>query len=96
MAANTWHAFTEQNIKDNASSSAGVYRIDTRDDCIYVGQASDIESRLLEHVRGQSDQSGCIKRWKSSLFLYVLISSKKDRDDREQKWIDEKKPKCNK
>ena len=66
------------------------------DDCIYVGQASNLESRLLEHVRGQSDQSGCIKRWKSSLFRYVLVSGKKDRDDREQKWIDDNNPKCNK
>ena len=95
MVANTWHAFTEQSIERNASTSGGVYRIDTRDDCIYVGQASNIRRRLLEHVRGESDQSGCILRNKATLFRYELIADKNDRDEREQELIDNLDPECN-
>ena len=96
MAEKTWHRFTEQSIKENAPDSAGVYQIDAGSTVVYVGQSQTIKSRLLEHKKGDSDQSGCINGQGSDWFRYELIADEKKRLEREQELVEALNPVCNK
>ena len=95
MAEKTWHRFTEESIQENASNSAGVYQIDAGSTVVYVGQSRTIRDRLLEHKKGESDQSGCINGQGSDWFRYELIADEKKRLEREKELIEELNPVCN-
>ena len=52
--------YTESDILRYTPKSPGVYRIYNRILGVYVGEAENMEERLLRHCRGYSDKSGCI------------------------------------
>jgi excinuclease UvrABC nuclease subunit len=70
FAATTGFAFSEFGIATYAPRKSGVYGIYNGTTWIYVGEAQDIEARLYEHRRGQSDQSSCILRQVPTHFLF--------------------------
>ena len=90
-----WYGFSEQAIQNNVPHSPGVYRIATSHSEVYVGQSTDLQHRLLEHVRGESDQSACIKRNGATIFLYAIRYDQGNRSDLEEEWITRYKPICN-
>lgn len=59
---NTAYNFSEQGIARYAPRESGVYGIYNSTNWIYIGESQDMEARLYEHLRGQSDQSGRILR----------------------------------
>ena len=44
-------AFTAISVQNNAPSSSGVYGLSNSDEWIFIGEASNIRSALLEHLR---------------------------------------------
>ncbi|MGD0571115.1 MAG: GIY-YIG nuclease family protein [Candidatus Sulfotelmatobacter sp.] len=54
---NSAFTFTEQGIAKYAPRNSGVYGIYNASRWIYIGESKDMEGRLYEHLRGQSDQS---------------------------------------
>jgi excinuclease UvrABC nuclease subunit len=86
--------FTAAGIIASAPRSSGVYGIFNENEWIYVGESADMETRLLEHVRGTSDQSGCILRRKPTGFLCEPCSEL-TRTLRELVLIRELSPTCN-
>ena len=87
------YSFTEDGIQQNAPIDGGVYLIHSETKWVYAGQASNLDRRLKEHVRGTSDQSRCIRRHNAKYFRYEVIDG--DRDDREKELINQYKPTCN-
>lgn len=87
--------FTEQGILTYAPKSSGVYGIYNDSEWIYVGEAEDIEARLCEHLRGQSDQSPCIKRRKPTIYGYERCDAS-TRLTKEKALRVELNPHCNK
>ena len=64
---NHWHSYSEQGIEGYAPDSSGIYFIvrikyKTNDkfECVYIGEATDIKERLLQHCKGTSEESTCI------------------------------------
>jgi excinuclease UvrABC nuclease subunit len=89
-------AFTEHMIKMVAPTSAGVYGIHNGRIWVYVGEAQNIEERLLSHVRGESDQSVCIFTNAPTQFLWELVpGGQLSRRVRESTLIEELRPACN-
>jgi excinuclease UvrABC nuclease subunit len=56
----TAFTFTEQGIAKYAPRHSGVYGIYNSSKWIYVGESKDMEARLYEHLRGESNQSARI------------------------------------
>jgi excinuclease UvrABC nuclease subunit len=67
--------FTERGIAQYSPTRSGVYGIYNNRTWIYVGEAGDIQARLLEHVRGQSTESGCILQNNPTSFTYELVEA---------------------
>jgi len=91
---NTGFPFTEAGIAANAPRSSGVYGIYKPNTWIYVGESGDIQARLYEHLRGQSEQSGCILGYNPTGFIFEL-SAAANRVARERTLIAELNPVCN-
>jgi hypothetical protein len=89
-------AFNERMILAVATKGSGVYGIKNLSKWIYVGEAQDIENRLLAHVRGESDQSQCIFNYSPVHFVFEPIpGGALLRKGRERLLILELKPLCN-
>ena len=86
--------FSETGVAGCAPRESGVYGIYNNATWIYVGEAQDIEGRLYEHLRGQSDQSRCILGYQPTRFLFEKLDAK-NRTARETALIRELFPKCN-
>ncbi len=60
-----WHAYSEYGIKGYAPKTAGVYCIirivNDVIQWIYIGEAKNVQERLLDHYNGKSDKSKHIK-----------------------------------
>lgn len=91
----TTYPFSEAGIAAYAPTVSGVYGIYNSDVWIYVGEAGDMEKRLYEHYRKQSDQSGRIWAWKPTGFVFEKVAGELARKAREQALIAELKPKAN-
>ena len=95
--------FTEEKVKDNVSTSAGVYLLwiqlkNEKWRCFYVGQAKNINDRLLEHLSDE-EENECIMENVTKYvcgFEYAIISKQSDRDGAEKFLYDNYDPKCNK
>ena len=93
--------YTEEGIGRDAPCSPGVYwiaqvHLETGQiKYIYVGQATDIRGRLVEHVRGESDQSECINYRLPDHFFYEVIHDPDARTFRERALIASLDPDCN-
>src|SRR4051812_7701012 len=92
--AKTGYSFTETGIAAAAPRQSGVYAIYNNTEWIYVGESRDIEARLFEHLRGESDQSARILRRNPTGFGYELCDST-TRVAREAGLIVELSPTCN-
>ena len=90
-----WWPFTEAAIKEHGPNWAGVYAIGGGETWIYIGEGKDIQDRLLQHVSGQSDQSGCIFASSPDKFSYELWDEEGARLRREAALIELYDPICN-
>jgi excinuclease UvrABC nuclease subunit len=89
-------AFTEAMILRVAPTGSGVYGIHDGKRWLYVGEAQNIEQRLLSHQRGESDQSACILRNNPTHFVWEMVTGGVlSRQARERQLIAELSPACN-
>ena len=86
--------FTEGGIASFAPRESGVYGIYNSGEWIYVGEAKDMEARLYEHLRKQSEQSARIWRRNPTSFLFERCDAK-TRTAWEAQLIAELDPTCN-
>ncbi|MGO9840462.1 MAG: GIY-YIG nuclease family protein [Candidatus Acidiferrales bacterium] len=95
FSSNTGFSFSERGIATYAPRESGVYGIYDSSEWIYIGEARDIEARLYEHLRGQSDQSARILRRRPTHFIFERCDYL-TRITREAALIRELDPVCNK
>lgn len=86
--------FSEQGIAKYAPRDSGVYGIFNDREWIYIGEAKDMETRLYEHVRGQSEQSTRISRRNPTSYVFERCDAA-TRVKREVALIRELDPVCN-
>jgi excinuclease UvrABC nuclease subunit len=67
---NTAFTFTEQGIAKYAPRGSGVYGIYNSSKWIYIGESKDIEARLYEHLRRESDQSARILKHNPTAYAF--------------------------
>jgi len=99
----SFHQLTEENIRRFVPTSAGVYLLwvqlkSEKWRCYYVGQAEDLEQRLLDHI-STNEPNDCIKEYVSkhiSGFEYAKVGGQSDRDGVEKFLYDHYSPECNK
>jgi excinuclease UvrABC nuclease subunit len=94
FSSSTGYSFTERGIASYAPRESGVYGIYNNSEWIYIGEAKDIEARLYEHIRGQSDQSARILRRNPTGYLFERCDAL-TRTSREAQLIRELDPVCN-
>lgn len=69
--------------------------------CRYVGETDNLEERTQAHFR-DDEQNECLKDFmqseKTKIMIYELMpnSDKSERFEKEEEWINNYKPKCNK
>jgi predicted GIY-YIG superfamily endonuclease len=95
FATNTSYPFTEAGIATYAPRRAGVYGICNSLKWIYIGESEDMEARLYAHLRGESDQSGCILRNGPTSYVFEICDGVTARLAREAALIRELHPSCN-
>lgn len=88
----THHAFTETGIAAFAPTASGVYGIYKNGEWIYIGESENIETRLYEHYRRQSDQSPRIWARSPIGFVFERVAGEQARKARERALIVELKP----
>jgi excinuclease UvrABC nuclease subunit len=94
--------YNEAEVKTSVPRSAGVYLLwlklkNDKWQCFYVGQADDLERRLVEHLV-DSEENKCIKTHaKSDVcgFKYAEIAMQSNRDGIEKYLYDHYMPDCN-
>jgi len=103
----TWSSFhntyNEAEVKAHVPRSSGVYLVwvklkDGKWRCFYVGQADELQKRLLDHL-SDSETNECIKKQLSQYicgFEYAEVSRQSERDGIEKYLYDHYKPECNK
>ncbi len=102
----TWSAAfpfqEEQNVKDNAPADKGIYLllvqlINDKWRCIYVGQSTNIQSRLLEHL--SNDENNKNFKGQSSKYIcgfkYCLVEQQEARNGIEKFLYNYFKPEYN-
>jgi excinuclease UvrABC nuclease subunit len=85
------YVFSEAGIAAYAPRESGVYGIYKEGTWIYIGEARDIEARLYEHLRGESDQSARILRQRPTGFIFERCDAR-TRTTREAQLIAELTP----
>jgi excinuclease UvrABC nuclease subunit len=88
------YEFSETGIAKYAPRESGVYGIYKDGTWIYVGEAKDMETRLYEHLRLQSDQSLRIWAQSPTHFIFERCDARM-RTIREAQLIRELNPVCN-
>lgn len=98
----TLRDFNSENARRYVPTSAGVYLLwmklkngDWR--CYYVGQATNLEERLLAHL-STSETNACIKNHVDqhvNAYCYASVGKQSDRDGIEKYLYDTYKPECN-
>lgn len=100
----TFHTpYKEFQVNKYVPREAGIYLLwvklkNTRWSCFYVGQARNLETRLLEHLSSE-EENECIEENVSKYicgFEYAKISKESDRDGIEKYLYDCYSPECNK
>jgi excinuclease UvrABC nuclease subunit len=94
FSGTTGFSFTESGIASYAPRESGVYGIYNSGEWIYIGEAKDIEARLYEHVRLQSEQGLRISRRNPTHFIFERCDAR-TRVTREAALIRELDPVCN-
>jgi len=98
----TFQRLTEENIEKYVPTSAGVYLLwvklkSGKWRCYYVGQAKNLEERLLAHI-STSEPNKCIKNKVSKYicgYEYARVGKYGDREGIEKFLYDHYKPECN-
>lgn len=98
----TLRDFTSDNVQAFAPTSAGVYLLWVKLQngnwrCYYVGQASNLEQRLLSHL-SFSESNDCIKNHVAhhiNAYCCATVANQSDRDGIEKFLYDHFKPECN-
>jgi hypothetical protein len=90
----TTFPFTEAGIAKYAPRESGVYGIFNGTEWIYIGEGKDMEARLYEHVRLQSDQGARIARRNPTGYVFERCDAL-TRVSREAQLIRELHPVCN-
>jgi excinuclease UvrABC nuclease subunit len=90
----TGFTFSESGIATYAPRESGVYGIYNSGEWIYIGEAKDMEARLYEHFRKQSEQSARIWRRNPTLYIFERCDAA-TRTAREGQLIRELRPTCN-
>jgi len=92
---------TPDTVQKIVESKPGVYRMSSkRNDgkyyVFYVGQATDVRARLLQHL-GDNEENECIRseRVKDCVFRFTYVDSQRERDSVESQTIQEYNPNCN-
>lgn len=85
------YSYTEGAIRVSAPRASGVYMIFNRTEYIFVGEAGDMRSRLLEHLKGDNE---CIVAHHPVYFNYELCSENR-RAKRRADLIERLRPICN-
>ena len=94
--------YTKDIVNSNAPESAGIYLLvvklkDGNWKIFYVGKASNLNERLLQHLSNE-EPNICIRKKveeKVCGFLYALVSKETDRDGIEKYLYDHYKTECN-
>lgn len=86
--------FSEAGIASYAPRESGVYGIYNSKEWIYIGEAKDMEARLYEHLRLQSNQGVRISRRNPTYFIFERCDYL-TRISREAELIRELDPTCN-
>jgi len=94
FSSTTGFAFSEFGIASYAPRESGVYGIYNSKEWIYIGEAKDIEARLYEHIRLQSDQGIRISRRNPTHFIFERCDYL-TRISREAELIRQLDPTCN-
>lgn len=101
--SNFFDNYTTQNVEDFVNTFSGVYTLWVQYKtgqwkCFYVGQAINIETRLLEHL-SQNEENDCIKnhvRDHRCGFYYAQVERQSDRDNAERSLYEcYAQPECN-
>jgi len=103
----TWSGFftpyNERKVRDNVPYEAGVYLLWVKLKegknwrCFYVGQAKDLEARLLEHL-SEDEENECLSNKvnrKVCGFEYAEVGDQDNRDGIERYLYDQYKTECN-
>lgn len=100
----TFHTpYTEPEVNKYVPREAGIYLLwvklkNEKWKCFYVGQAKNLETRLLEHLSDE-EENECIEENASKYtcgFEYTKVSKQSDRDGIEKYLYDYYSPECNK
>lgn len=67
-------AFTVTRISAVRQKQPGIYAIFNHSYCIYIGKADCIQTSLLEHIRGQSQQAVCIFENDPQYWLAMVVA----------------------
>ncbi len=86
--------FSIESILDIAPGTVGIYGIYSTLRWIYIGQALDLQRRLLEHYNGTSQEAVCIWAHKPSHFLIMIVDIT-ELNENENELIYELWPDCN-
>lgn len=97
-----FHKLTSDNVKHSVPQDSGVYLLwvklsNDKWRCYYVGQADNLQERLLQHL-SHSEKNNCIKtnvRDYISGYEYAKVSKQSDRDGIEKFLYNHYKPDCN-
>ena len=96
------YEYTDSNIRDNAPSTSGVYRliyhIGESYYVFYVGQSDDLKKRLGEHLSA-SEVNNCIEKYIKECpcyFRFIELATQRERDAVEKEEILKYDPTCNK
>ncbi len=98
----TFQRLIEENVNRYVPKDSGVYLlwVKLKNDkwrCYYAGQATDLKSRLFEHL-SNNEENTCIKNNVQNYisgYEYAKISLQSDRDSIEKFLYDYYKPSCN-
>ncbi len=101
--SNFHSTYDESEVRRYVPDDAGIYLLWVKLKtgkwrCFYVGQAENLEERLLDHLSGD-EENKCIKNNVSNYvcgFEYAKVSKQSDRDGIEKYLYDYYKPECNK
>ncbi len=94
FSSTTGFTYSEQGIASYAPRASGVYGIYNSSEWIYIGEARDMEARLYEHIRLQSDQGLRIARRNPTHFIFEGCDEM-TRVSREAQLVRELNPVCN-